>query len=427
MFNKEMKNKLKTELGFTEEGIGSRKISNNREYSVIPLYRAARIEENSVNDFRVNLDIKLENILSHSKNETLKELIKENIRDIIEGDFYNVDDMVDKIEEYVKHRKLALNIARNQGFDAINNPKIMMNQFAAAYCKYLGGYKEFTDLSIAKDNIIDVLSKLGYEAGEKDLYEEMKFYYYRNSRKIASEEILKSSRDKNLYVAMVLAKNLMKRKDLKLDLNELLEINKTEEESIVLDDTKIDSVLSDNQKVESDEESKNEIITCNSLEHLKKQIAKLEEELEIERIINSDEKEKMLQEITTLRKEKLENIEYAKSQYKNAMENIIKVLNDRNYGCLLDEIYRYSKGYIDKINHRAIISNLLVALQSMGIRAVEKNSFNSNVVLENESIYKFRFNKGMEFYEGLEGLVNGPAWFYKNEEIIKESVIIKEK
>lgn len=421
MFDKEMKNKLNTELGFMDKG------NKYKGYSVTPLYRAAKVKDDCINDFRVILDIKLEDMLIHSKNQSLKEQIKDNIKEIIEGDFYDVDDMVNKIEEYVKCRKLALNIARNQGFDAINKPKIMINQFAAAYCRYLGAYKQFIDLSTAKDKIIDILNKLGYEAGEKDLYEEMKFYYYKDSRKIASESILKINRDKNLYVAMLLAQNLMKRKEINLDLNDLLEITESEEESIVSDSIKIEIVQYDNQKAEADEENKNEALNCNSCEELKKQIANLEEELEIERIISSREKEKMLQEITALRKEKLENIEYAKSQYKNAMENAVKVLNDRNYGCLLDELYRYSKGYIDKINDKAIISNLLAALQSIGIRAMEKNRFNSSVILEKESVYKFRFNKGLESYEGLEAVAKSPAWFYKNKEVIKEFVEIKER
>lgn len=427
MFDNEMKNKLNTELGFTNVRTINEKGNKHRAYNVTSLYRAAKVENECINDFRVILDIKLEDMLSHSRNGTLKELIKSNIKEIINGDFYDVEDMVDKVEEYVKHRKLALNIARNQGFDAINKPRIMINQFAASYCKYLGSYEQFTDLSTAKDKIIDILNKLGYEAGEKDLYEEMKFYYYKDSRKIASEEVLKSNIDKNFYVAMLLAQNLIKRKEINLDLNDLLEINEIPEESIVSDRSKIESVQGNHQKTDFYEENKNEALDCNSCEELKKQINKLEEEIEIERIINSQEREKMIQEITTLRKEKLENIEYAKSQYKNAMENVIKTLNDRNYGCLLDKIYKYSRGYVDKVNDKAIISNLLAALQSIEIRAMEKNRFNSNVILEKESIYNFRFNKGLESYEDLEAVVKSPAWFYKNEEVIKEFVEIKEK
>ena len=427
MLEKELRDKLLREF---KENRNSRELGFIKE-----LYKAAKVELTDTNKFRVIFDLKLEKLLSKEKEYSLKTLLRKHIDELIVSDEYDTEDLVEIISGYVKKFKISLNIARNEGIEEVKNPVIIIKEFEAVYSKYLGAYKEYSTLDNAKKRIEAVLTKLGYKEDEKDIFNQIKFYYNKDSRKIAAAEALKENKENCFNLSLMLAENLAKRKNIKIDLIKLLKIDSDEKckeavKEIEIGDENHTVIENSDSKAENIKiGDKNETPKENSNfedKSLENQIEHIKEELEIERIMNKEEKDKLIEEIQILRKEKLENMEYVKKQYQKAFEDIIKVLNDKNYGCILDKFYEYSKGYVSEVNHKALAANLITALQSLGIRAIEKEKINSDISIKNSEIYKFRFIKAVDKDGSIKGKIKSPAWFYKNDEIIKQFIEVKE-
>ena len=111
-------------------------------------------------------------------------------------------------------------------------------------------------------------------------------------------------------------------------------------------------------------------------------------------------------------------------QYKKALIDLVKTLNDSSNGNLLDRLYCYLKDE-DAKNLPFIVSNLLNVLRQMGIYPRETIKIGKIVPIEEYSFYNYRINKDISDIKLCEGEIVYPAWFYNDKEIIKPYVNIK--
>lgn len=376
------------------------------------IYEVAKVDQQHRSDFKIIIDTYLEDLLLSNKKGLLIELIKNETKNILENPICNENEISHLLIDYIRTEKLGLLIARDNGsLDSVFKKEFIIQQFVLAYSRYLGAYDKYISLDISKSYITKKLQEMKIEITDKKIFNFMKYYYHKYKRNINAIDFLKKNVERNFNISMLLAENLIKRNQVEINAQELLQVEPTK--LLNVEDTMEGKTVS--------------IPKNDNKEHEKlvEELAKLTENIEIERIMYEQEKKKMLDEIQTLRKEKLENIEFAKSQYKKAINDVIKGINSKNYGYILDEFYRYSKGYINEINFRAIISNLISALQSLGIMSIEKNSIGEKIAIESNSVYKFRFNRPLKNVDK-EGIVNSPSWFYENEELIQQLIEIKE-
>lgn len=386
--------------------------------------------------FITNLDLSLELKCLSGKLGDLKEIVAENMELLVgktdKEDRYSRY----KIEDYVKSKKLALKLILEEGIEKVNNQRLIINEFTSIYCKYLASFNEFYLLNNCKRKIVSTLKELGISnPDQEDILNEIKYYFHRNTGYVQTKKLLERSRGELLNLSKILAVEITKRigsKDLMV--NEILqitseknannqEVNENKEQRILNSNV----VNEDNRLDEKDSEILKKVNKKNKIEvkDLKLRIEELEETLEAESVIYQEEKERLLIEIGQLRRDKHETMDYAKEQYRKAMENLIRTLTDGSYGFVLDSVYKYVKGYDENVDMRAIATNLLSALQCLNILPVEKERVNDEITIDAESVYKYRFNKDISDDVNPKGIIKSPAWFYKNEEIVKEYVEVK--
>lgn len=156
------------------------------------------------------------------------------------------------------------------------------------------------------------------------------------------------------------------------------------------------------------------------LDDMKSKI-KLKEKLINEYIKNEQE---LKYEIEKLQSQNTQLLTIGKEQYKKAIIDLVKILNDSTNGNLLDRLYCYLK-YGDEKILPFIVSNLLNVLRQVEVYPRETIKIREVVSIGEYSFYNYRINKDISDIELCEGKIVYPAWFYNDKETLKPYVNIK--
>lgn len=467
MLNNSMEEILKEKLNIKENSF-KREESKKEKVSYSDITRAFDKYGREAREFILKLDVALEILIFRSKNKFIEDDLREDLNRFI-SDIQLDRERIRLIAEYGVRVKCTLSILRRVSIEKYDKKMFIERQLISSLCKYISSFSKYRNLKEVKEKILNIFKALKVDVKGAEIERSINNFYDYNGE-VYNYEILEKFREEIFEIVMVLAARLKELNGAEVDLNELFKIEeedltllKTEEESLVEDikekkatfEGKVaqseelvkEPVTLDNEsenKLEKDgerekindvavtedkelirvKESFKKSLHCKEreLEDLKKRL----EVLEINEFILREENERLKAEVKILNQERLDNMEYSANQYKQAIDDILKALNNESYGLILDKLYKFNKGYIMELNSKAISVNILRALEEVGVRAIEREKIDSALELNEKNIYNYRVNKEIDSLDAVEAVIAGPAWFYKREKLINQLLDIKE-
>lgn len=363
-------------------------------------------------------------LLINKKDYSMTKLIKNYAMSILEERKVTDFNGFKAIRDYAQNKKSILNKVRKDGFDSINKEsekltKELIDQSVLTLCRYLNNFERFKDMGSCKVKIITLLKEVGVILEESSVYEIIKFYYNPEKREISNRVILQDFKESDLSISVNILKRLSEINGIKnLDIYDLVsqeEKKKKEEERPKFT---IKEIL--------DEEEKSEDNTSKLKEEKSENNNKIIEKLEFDNTILSNEVEELRESLRSLQEEKEQTMMFSVDQYLEGVKSVINALNSPAYGFMLDKLYMLSRGKVNDINPKLLGTNLLRAMQEIGIRSNEVEKIGTEVKLNGENIYEYRVDRGVDFFENIKAVVSSPAWFYKREKIINQLVKIEE-
>lgn len=363
-------------------------------------------------------------LLINKKDYSMTKLIKTYAMPILEEKKVTDFNGFEAIRDYAQNKKSILNKVRKDGFDSINKEsekliKELIDQLVSTLCRYLNNFERFKDMESCKVKIITILKEVGVNLDESNVYEIIRFYYDLKKREIPNRSILQEFKESDLSISVNILKRLSEINEiLNLDIYDLV----SQEEKKKIEDERPKFII----KEISDEEGQVEDSISKLKEEKIENNNEIIKKLEFDNIMLTNEVEELRETIRSLQEEKEQTMMYSVYQYLEGIKSVINALNSPAYGFMLDKLYMLSRGKVNDINPKLLGTNLLRAMQEIGIRSTEVEKIGTEVELNGENIYEYRVNKGFDSFENIKGIISSPAWFYKREKIINQLVNIEE-